>query len=73
MTAQQQAKPTAAVVLAHPVRPDRLGYRCCVFHADGTVEVSTRCSYDAARAYAAKRGAAIGFDEANRLAVSTNL
>lgn len=59
----------AAIMLAHPIRADRAGYRCCLFHGDDSTEVSPRLSYDAARAFAADRGAQIAFDEADRLAV----
>lgn len=53
----------AAIVLAHPVRVDRVGYRAILFYANGATEISLRLGYAAAVAFAEQRGAVIAFDE----------
>jgi hypothetical protein len=45
----------------------RADFRAVLFHADGTTEISPRLSHADAMIYASDRGAAVNFDEANRL------
>jgi len=67
--AEPMTPPRAAIVLARPVRADRVGYRAVLFHTNGATQISLRLGYDAAVAFAEQRGAVIAFDEhAKRLA-----